>query len=480
MRFQPKRAFAALGIAVALCTIGVAQASPGQTVTSLASGTITKEDLVTMLIGDTTPFSNVVVTGSASAIGSFSGFADLGADSGVVLSTGYVNADGGNVTAVPGPNTAGSTTGELFLAGDSDLDSILAAGAGTGTPLTTSDAIALEFDFVPATSTVVFTYIFGSEEYLQYVGSQYNDIFALFVNGTNCAVVGSSNQAVSINTINPGANSTYYRNNPVGSGNIDTGFNGVTIAMECRATVTPGVNNHIKFVIADTNDYKYDSGVFIIAGSFITDIPVAHDDAATVMTNQSVVIDVLANDEGDGLTLSAPPDAPGHGTAVIQSGKIVYTPAPGYSGPDSFTYTITNSSGVSDTATVTIEVNPVAVDDAIVINMNTSVTIDVLVNDLGTDLVLVDVTAPAHGTVVIENGKVVYTPDAGYFGTDSFSYMITGPYTVVGNVNITILAPPIAVETGGAMMSIPIAGALGLIIAGLAAIGGLALRRTAA
>ena len=152
----------------------------------------------------------------------------------------------------------------------------------------TFDASVLQFDFVPDSSTIyIGAYVFGSEEYNVFVGSDFNDAMAFYVNGTNCALVGG--QPVSINAINngypygtpPASNPSLYRDNTSASGKtINTELNGVTRVLQCAAAVNKGVTNHIKLAIADAYDGLYDSDVFIGGGALTTipskPIPVPH------------------------------------------------------------------------------------------------------------------------------------------------------------------------------------------------------------
>ena len=92
----------------------------------------------------------------------------------------------------------------------------------------------------------------------------------------------------------------------------------------------------------------------------VADPPVAVDDVASTAVNTAVVIDVLANDYdpdiGDILTVTAV-GTPGNGTLVDNGdGTVTYTPDLGYTGPDSFTYTVGDGNGGSDTATVSVAV----------------------------------------------------------------------------------------------------------------------------
>ena len=86
--------------------------------------------------------------------------------------------------------------------------------------------------------------------------------------------------------------------------------------------------------------------------------PVANDDSAETKYETKVTIDVLSNDsdaDGDNLTIQAV-STPSHGNASIENGKVEYTPASGFSGTDSFTYTINDGNGATASATVTVTV----------------------------------------------------------------------------------------------------------------------------
>lgn len=217
-------------------------------------------DLAQSLVGAGVTISNVVYTGGTSASGSFTGGASsVGFDSGVLLTSGAA-AD------ALGPNNSSNTSTNNSLAGDSDLTSL------SGVP--TNDASVLEFDFIPNADTVFFQYAFASEEYLEYVGSPYNDSFAFFVNGVNCAVVDDgmgTMQPITVNNINPGSNAGLFVDNTAGSLNVE--YDGLTTVLTCMAPVNTGVINHIKLAIADGSDFVLDSAVFLKAGSFSTTPP---------------------------------------------------------------------------------------------------------------------------------------------------------------------------------------------------------------
>jgi hypothetical protein len=111
----------------------------------------------------------------------------------------------------------------------------------------------------------------------------------------------------------------------------------------------------------------------------------------------------------------------------------VYTPAPGFSGSDSFGYTVSDGQGGFATATVGVTVTasnhpPVAANDSAITNQAVPVTVLVLANDSDADgdaLAVSAVGPAAHGSTAIGGGGVVYTPAAGYYGSDSFAYTVS-------------------------------------------------------
>jgi outer membrane protein OmpA-like peptidoglycan-associated protein len=177
---------------------------------------------------------------------------------------------------------------------------------------------------------------------------------------------------------------------------------------------------------------NYTTGETIVANSG----PYASDDSyAFDQDSGEHLLAVLANDsdpEGDTLTLVAVGAASG-GSAVISGTAITYTPNPGFHGTDTFSYTIEDAYGGRDTAQVTVKLLklnelPLAVDDSYSVPEDSSNNLfDVLGNDSdpdGDDLTILSVTTPPHGTASISGNAVVYTPDPGYFGADSFGYTV--------------------------------------------------------
>jgi hypothetical protein len=191
----------------------------------------------------------------------------------------------------------------------------------------------------------------------------------------------------------------------------------------------------------------------------VNDPPVANNDTAATEGTIPVTIAVLDNDSdvdiasnGDVLSVSVT-TPPANGSAVANTDNTVtYTANAGYSGVDTFVYTVTDNASATDAATVTVNVAPagnvapVAVDDTFSVAEDSGANIlNVLVNDTDTDgdnLSVISVTQPAAATgSVINNGtSVSYTPPSNFNGSTSFSYAISdgNGHTATANVNVTV------------------------------------------
>ncbi|HOP09473.1 MAG TPA: choice-of-anchor L domain-containing protein, partial [Candidatus Methanofastidiosa archaeon] len=139
-----------------------------------------------------TTYSNFALIGSDYSIGIYDGATEFDIPTGVVISS-------GDIYNIIGPNLSDSATLINNTPGDVDLD-VLAQ-------VWTYDAAGFEFDITPTKEYLVFHYLFGSEEYNEYVGS-YNDVFGFFVDGVNCAVF-SNGEYVSVNNVNNFTNRQY-------------------------------------------------------------------------------------------------------------------------------------------------------------------------------------------------------------------------------------------------------------------------------
>jgi hypothetical protein len=227
--------------------------------------------------------------------------------------------------------------------------------------------------------------------------------------------------------------------------------NGTAVIQGGKVLYTPGAG----YVGADGFTYTITSANGLSAtgsvGVTVSPVaPVVGADTATVSQGGSVLIDVLANDSGTGLALTlVSVGAAANGAAVIQNGRVLYTPGTGYSGADGFSYVVTSANGLSSTGAVAVTVTPVAPTagaDTATAPQGGSVLIDVLANDDGTGaaLTLSAVAAAANGVAVIENGKVRYTPNAAYIGADGFTYTVTSANGLSATSEVAVTVTPSA------------------------------------
>ncbi len=166
----------------------------------------------------------------------------------------------------------------------------------------------------------------------------------------------------------------------------------------------------------------------------------------------SGAVTVVDPDTGQIVTLSIS-SPPGHGTATVAAdGTFTYRPAGTYTGQDAFTIEGCDDHAPSacDTGTVTVAVYPVAVDDdARIATDGGTVEVDVQANDIGDAGDVTIVAGPAHGSARV--GSIIYTPDAGYDGTDQVVYRICSPNDPAlcddGTLTITVVAAGDAPET---------------------------------
>ncbi|MDB5761252.1 MAG: hypothetical protein JWQ21_247 [Herminiimonas sp.] len=143
--------------------------------------------------------------------------------------------------------------------------------------------------------------------------------------------------------------------------------------------------------------------------------------------------------------------APSHGAAptpAANSTSITYTPASGYTGTDSFSYTATGPGGISAAATVSIAVStlpPAAGAAAMTVQLNTPATLDLAPFITGSAISGVSVAAaPGHGAVTVNGTKVTFTPVNNYFGADAFSYLAygSGGTSAAAAVSVTVVGRP--------------------------------------
>lgn len=254
--------------------------------TPAKSGIRTADKLLESLIGEGVVLKNYSIT-KASGEEAFGFFEDgkerLGMKKGLVMTTGGIIALSSKNTS---PSMSNNTheriekragAGLKENSGYADLEKLI-------NNQKTFDACVIELDIVPTADTLSFNYVFGSEEYDEFVGSTYNDVFAFFINGKgitntkNLAVVPNTDIPVTVNSINNGSGGGSYKARPTNptfyvsnvDGHIGIEYDGMTKLMQIRQVVVPYETYHIKLAIADVSDDSYDSGVFIEGKSFVS------------------------------------------------------------------------------------------------------------------------------------------------------------------------------------------------------------------
>ena len=266
----------------------------------------TPMQLAQLLTGAGVQISNPQVHGGANSSGKYTATSTpLNISQGVLLTTGLA-------TNAIGPNNTSSKSSHFGNLNVPNTYPMLTNYTGK----TIYEYSEIEFDIVPQGTQLKFDYVFASEEYEEWVCSQFNDVFGFFISGPgitpdpgnapyrNIARLPNSNTVVSINTVNQNTNSQYYNNNNNG---VMIQYDGFTDVLTAIANVQPCQTYHLKLVVADASDKCWDSGVFIekiscptttLSSSTVTGLPhmIEGCNNGTItftrqqVTNQSLVV----------------------------------------------------------------------------------------------------------------------------------------------------------------------------------------------
>jgi gliding motility-associated-like protein len=394
-----------------------------------------------VLLGPGVTVSNISYSGSQQAIGYFSAAGtNLEIPEGIVLTTGTVLNTG---EGPHGPNNSTNAGLDNNAPGYFRLSNLVS-------PSTTFNAAVLEFDFIPYSDTVRFSYVFGSEEYREYVNSNFNDVFAFFISGPgipggiqNMARL-PNNTIVAINNVNDGsestgtyvpncANCTYYKyngtgsNGPYNSSSTYIQYDGFTRPLEAVAKVQCGQTYHLSIAIADVGDGIFDSGIFLQANSLTSKVPVSVDytmsyDAfndPTIMAEGCVSTTVTLTRGSNNLStpLIIPISVNGTATAGVDYSNIPSSVTfPAGQTTVSFTFNALADGSAEGIETVNLVF---AIPDPC--GGNSSQTINLKINDIAPVQVAVvseEVLCPGNPTEVIANatggvGPYVYSWNTG-------------------------------------------------------------------
>lgn len=221
-----------------LFAIAIAPVAAGASATTLGASLLVPNTGLTITGG--------TYVGANDQGGTFTGFdlsptGQLTLQDGVLLSTGLAN------NALP-PNDAPNTTTALNTPGDADLNAL--------TGLTTVDAnsLTLTFTAVPGTQSIMFDFVFGSEQFAEFVGAFFNDTFAAYLDGTQISF-DLSGEPFSIR------NGFFAVDNL--NGNFEVEYDGLTPRLRTRAPLNMLPTHTLKFVIGDAVNATFDSGVFL-------------------------------------------------------------------------------------------------------------------------------------------------------------------------------------------------------------------------
>ena len=259
-----------------------------------AGGTsFSPEELISnVFLGEGVTVTNVTYKGAATQVGYFNGAAgDIGLDRGIVMTTGRADK-------VVGPSSDNPSYMAMTNVSDPDLKKI---GEEIQPGADVKDVAIYEITFIPAADTLRFRYVFASEEYPEYVCTQYNDVFGFFISGpgingsfsnnsknialipdpadpsgysftTNYVSISNVNNGNGTNTCTP-SYPQYYNDN---SNGLNLSYDGFTNVFTAQAIVQPCQTYHIKLAVADLGDEILDTGVFLEAKSFGTGSIVAN------------------------------------------------------------------------------------------------------------------------------------------------------------------------------------------------------------
>jgi len=296
--------------------------------------TPTAEEMVEFLVGPGVYFDNVTFLGVDQAAGIFTngGSTNIGLEEGIFLSS-------GNGAIIPGPNASCVSGANNSAPGHALLNNICTD--------VTFDAAVLEFDFIPLNDTVRCQYVFGSEEYSEWVYSMFNDVFGFFASGPdplggmytnlNIALVPATGTTpVAINNVNngytgcevvptgPGTNSEYYVDNTFGT---SFEYDGFTTVLTAWLLVVPGETYHFAVGVADVADQILDSGVQLEGTSFKSPGPAEFFEFDFLTENNpSLTFDVIGTIEENNVYLEVPygTDVTGLVASFVEQGADAY------------------------------------------------------------------------------------------------------------------------------------------------------------
>jgi hypothetical protein len=259
-------------------------------VTSAGPGSFSPEQLIEdICLGEGIQVTDITFEGVATSVGSFSNAEPfIGLEQGFVMTTGQIRTN---------PIGLGINNPSVFNASvDNNSEAASELLPAIANDDNIQDVAVYTIEFVPAGDTVMFRYVFASDEYPTFVCSNFNDVFGFFLEGedpttgqntvTNLAKIPGTDLPVSINSVNGGAPGGYIGSNVLFcteelNGSLDYAalfnatpdssppvYNGYTDIFVAKSAVVPCQPYRMTLVIADVGDALWDSGIFFEAKSF--------------------------------------------------------------------------------------------------------------------------------------------------------------------------------------------------------------------
>jgi hypothetical protein len=262
IKSKPTGFIAAVAIGLGVCAGTSAFGALSVTTTSSAT------DLANAILGSGITLNSASYSGAAGASGTFTGgnTVPFGFDRGIVLTTGAASGAG------TGVNNSGSYGTDNGASGDAALTTL------AGYQTYNAAILTMGFTISPANpGNLYFNFAFASDEYNEYSLSQFNDVFAFYLDGVNIGLL-PNGQRVSVNSVNNSVNSQYYHPNRFGdtlgfdgtAGSYHIEYDGLTTVLTASALGIAAGPHSIRLAIADASDGVWDSAVFIQGGTFST------------------------------------------------------------------------------------------------------------------------------------------------------------------------------------------------------------------